>query len=90
VSNEQIRKRLKMNGFNWRKLNYKFIKADEKKRNEFIDSFNESHDGISKTTLVFQDEMASKLHPNLGHIWTKQEKPFIDTDCSHEKTYIIG
>lgn len=90
VSNEQIRKILKRNGFNWRKVNYKFVKADEEKRNEFIDDFNEFHDDISKTTLIFEDEMASKLHPNKGFIWTREEKPFIETECSHEKTYIVG
>jgi len=90
VSNEQLRKILKRNDFNWRKLNYKFIKADEEKRKEFIDSFNEFHNDISQTTLIFEDEMASKLHPNKGFIWTREEKPFIETECSHEKTYIVG
>lgn len=90
VSNEQIRKILKRNGFNWRKLNYKFVKADEEKRKEFIDDFNEFHDAISETTLIFEDEMASKLHPNKGFVWTRESKPFIETECSHEKTYIVG
>lgn len=90
VSNERLRKILKRNNFNWRKLNYKFIKADEEERKEFIDSFNEFHDDISKTTLIFQDEMVSKLHPNQGYIWTRKEKPFIETECSHEKTCIVG
>lgn len=90
ISNEQIRKLLKRNNFNWRKINYKFINADEEKRKEFVRDFKEFHDEISQTTLIFQDEMASKLHPNKGYIWTREEKPFIETACSHEKTYIVG
>lgn len=91
VSNEQVRKTLKRNGFNWRKLNYKFVKADEAKREEFVNDFKELHDEIvEESTIIFQDEMASKLHPNKGFIWTREEKPFIETDCSHEKTYLVG
>jgi transposase len=90
VCNEQIRKLLKRNNFNWRKINYKFIKADEEKRKDFLEDFKQFHDDISQTTLIFQDEMASKLHPNKGYIWTREEKPFIETECSHEKTYIVG
>lgn len=90
VTNEQIRKLLKRNNFNWRKINYKFINADEEKRNVFLSDFKEFHDDISQTTLIFQDEMASKLHPNKGYIWTREKKPFIETECSHKKTYIIG
>ena len=87
---EQIRKLLKRNNFNWRKLNYKFVNADEEKRKDFLSNFKEFHDDISQTTLIFQDEMASRLHPNKGYIWTREEKPFIETECSHEKTYIVG
>jgi len=90
ISNEQIRKLLKRNNFNWRKLNYKFVNADEEKRKDFLEDFKQFHDDISQTTLIFQDEMASKLHPNKGYIWTREEKPFIETECSHEKTYIVG
>lgn len=89
VSDEQIRKILKRNGFNYRKLNHKFLKADEKQKHKFIDSFKELLDD-KRGTLVFQDEMASKLHPNKGRIWTRERKPFIETDCSHKKTYVIG
>jgi transposase len=66
------------------------VKADEEKREEFIEYLNEFHDDISQTTIIFQDEMASKLHPNKGYIWTREEKPFIETACSHEKTYLVG
>lgn len=90
ISCEQIRKLLKRNKFNWRKLNYKFIRADEEKRKYFLEDFKQFHDDISGKKLIFQDEMASKLHPNKGYIWTREEKPFIETECSHEKTYIIG
>ena len=90
VCNEQIRKLLKRNEFNWRKLNYKFVNADEEKRKDFLKNFKEFHDDISRTTLIFEDEMASKLHPNKGYIWTREQKPFIETECSHEKTYIVG
>lgn len=91
ITNEQIRKILKRNGFNYRKLNYKFTKADETKRKRFLDDFKEFHDDIvEESTIIFQDEMASKLHPNKGYIWTREEKPFIETECSHEKTYVVG
>lgn len=90
ISEEQLRRILKENSFRWRKLNYKFIKADEEQRTDFIEGFNEFHDDILETTLIFQDEMASKLHPNPGHIWTREVKPFIETACSHEKNYIVG
>lgn len=90
VCSEQIRKLLKRNNFNWRKLNYKFVNADEEKRKGFLSNFKQFHDDISQTTLIFQDEMASKLHPNKGYVWTREEKPFIETECSHEKTYIVG
>lgn len=90
ISNEQIRKLLKRNNFNWRKLNYKFVNADEEKRKSFLSDFKQFHDDISQTTLIFQDEMASKLHPNKGCIWTREKKPFIETECSHQKTYIVG
>lgn len=90
VCNEQIRRVLKRNNFNWRKINYKFVNADEEKRSAFLSDFKQFHDDVSKTTLIFEDEMASKLHPNKGYIWTRKEKPFIETECSHEKTYIVG
>jgi len=89
VSNEQIRKILKRNGFNYRKLNYKFLKADEKQKYKFIEDFKELLDD-KRGTLIFQDEMSSKLHPNKGRIWTRESKPFIETNCSHKKTYVVG
>jgi len=89
ASNEQIRKILKRNGFNYRKLNYKFLKADEKQKHKFIEDFKGLLED-KRGTLVFQDEMASKLHPNKGRIWTRESKPFIETNCSHKKTYIVG
>jgi len=89
ISNEQIRKILKRNGFNYRKLNYKFLKADEKQKGKFIEDFKQLIDD-KRGTLVFQDEMSSKLHPNKGRIWTRERKPFIETNCSHKKTYLVG
>ena len=89
VSNEQIRKILKRNGFNYRKLNYKFLKADNKQKQKFINNFKELLDD-KRGTLVFQDEMSSKLHPNKGRIWTRETKPFIETNCSHKKVYVVG
>jgi len=89
ASNEQIRKILKRNGFNYRKLNYKFLKADDNQKSKFISNFKDLIDD-KRGTLVFQDEMSSKLHPNKGHIWTREKKPFIETNCSHKKTYVVG
>lgn len=88
-SDEQIRKILKKNGFNYRKLNYKFLKADEKQKHKFITDFKELLDD-KRGTLVFMDEMASKLHPHKGYRWTRESKPFIETNCSHKKVYIVG
>lgn len=89
VSDEEIRKILKRNGFNYRKLNYKFLKADEKQKINFIENFKGLIDD-KKGTFVFMDEMKSKLHPNKGKIWTRENKPFIETNCSHKGTYIVG
>jgi len=89
ISDEQIRKILKRNGFNYRKLNYKFIKADEKQKSSFIENFKELIDD-KKGTLVFQDEMRSKLHPRKGRRWTRETKPFMKTECSHKGTYVVG
>ena len=89
ISDEQIRKILKRNGFNYRKLNYKFLKACPKQKQNFIEHFKELIDD-KKGTFIFMDEMASKLHPNKGMIWTRKAKPFIGTNCSHKKIYVIG
>ena len=89
ISDEQIRKILKRNGFNYRKLNYKFLKADEKQKFEFIKHFKSLIDD-KNGNFVFMDEMSSKLHPNQGRIWTRNKKPFIETNCSHKKTFIVG
>jgi putative transposase len=89
ASNEQIRKILKKNGFNYRKLNYKFLKADDNQKHKFMEDFKQLIDD-KRGTLIFQDEMSSKLHPNKGRIWTRETKPFIGTNCSHKKTYVIG
>lgn len=89
VTSEIIRRTLRNNGFRYKKLNYKFIKADEEKREEFLSDLNELLDTMDGT-LIFQDEMAGKLHPNKGYVWTRESKPFIETECSHEKTYFIG
>ena len=89
LTSERIRKILKKNGFNYRKINYKFTKADETKREQFLEDFRDLHQNI-EGTLIFQDEMASKLHPNKGYIWTREKKPVIETECNHEKTYLIG
>jgi len=89
ISNEQIRKVLKRNGFKYRKLNHKFVKADDKQRNHFFDNFKGLADD-KKGTFIFQDEMSSKLHPNKGRIWTRENKPFIETECSHKKTFVVG
>lgn len=89
ISDEQIRKILKKNGFNYRKLNYKFLQADENKKLEFVENFKHLIDD-KKGTLVFTDEMSSKLHPNQGRIWTRDKKPFIGTNCSHKKVFIVG
>ncbi len=89
ITGERIRKILKKNGFNYRKVNYKFTKADETKQKEFLEDFKDLHQNLD-STIIFQDEMSSKLHPNKGYIWTREKKPVIETECDHEKTYFVG
>lgn len=89
ITSERIRKILKKNGFNYRKINYKFAKANETKKEQFLEDFKDLHKNM-EGTVIFQDEMSSKLHPNKGYIWTREKKPFIETECSHEKTYLVG
>ena len=89
VTDECIRKILIKNKFHYRKLNYKFTKADDTKKAEFLKNFQDLHAHL-EGTVIFQDEMASKLHPNKGRIWTREKKPFIETECSHKKQYVIG
>ena len=89
VSDEKIRKLLKKNGFNYRKLNYKFLKANETQKHKFIEDFRKLIDD-KKGTLVFMDEMKSKLHPRKGYQWTRESKPFVKTNCSHKGTFVAG
>lgn len=89
VSDEKIRKILKKNGFSYRKLNYKFLKADEKQKQKFIIDFKKLIDD-KNGTLVFMDEMKSKLHPRNGYQWTRENKPFVKTNCSHKGTFVVG
>jgi len=89
ITEERLRRILKKNGFHYRKVDYKFVKADEEKRKEFVEDFTDLHKNM-EGTIIFQDEMASKLHPHKGYIWTREKKPVIETECSHEKVYLIG
>lgn len=88
VSRERIRQLLRKHGFHWRKQNHDYTKKDEQKRGEFLDGVREID--TASGTLIFEDEMASKLHPHKGYIWTREKKPCIETACSHEKTYVVG
>lgn len=89
ISNEQIRKILKRNGFKYKKQNHRFIKADSKERDHFFTDFKKLAND-KRGMFIFQDEMSSKLHPNKGRVWTREDKPFIETDCSHKKTFVVG
>lgn len=91
VGVERIRQILIKTGFSYKKVNYKFTKADEEKRKQFLEDFSEICENLTENDeLYFFDEMRSKLHPKKGYIWTREKKPFTETDCSHKGLYVIS
>lgn len=91
ITAERIRQILIQHGFSYKKVNHKFNKADEEKQYEFLKELASICEKMGENdALYFFDQMRSKLHPRKGYIWTRQKKPFMETDCSHKGAYVIG
>ena len=39
---------------------------------------------------MFCDEMSTKLHPKLGYVWTRSDKVYVETNCSHKRISTIA
>lgn len=95
ISDETIRKMLKKNGFNYKKVNYIFSKRDIEARNKFVNEILSLYEliklgKIASTIMMFCDEMSTKLHPKPGYVWTRDNKVFIETLCNHKRLNTIA
>jgi putative transposase len=89
VSQEAIRKRLKLSGYHYAKSEYEFTKRDNENRKQFLLQIGEllKQEGID---VNFMDEMRAKLHPKPGYFWTKNKRPIVKTHCSHKGLTVKG
>lgn len=91
ISDETIRKILKKNGFNYKKINYIFSKRDLELRNQFVSEIFGLYEAkMQNTDIMFCDEASTKLHPKQGYIWTRDNKAFAETLCSHKRLNTIA
>jgi transposase len=91
VSDESIRKILINNGFHYKKINYLFSKRDETIRNQFVNELIGLYEAnMQNTDIMFCDEASTKLHPKPGYVWTRDEKAFVQTLCSHKRLNTIA
>ena len=90
ISDESIRKVLKKNGFSYKKAEYLFSKRDMEKRNNFIAELFALYESLENTNIMFCDEMSTKLHPKLGYVWTRSDKVYVETSCSHKRISTIA
>ncbi|GEM_PF-615291 len=91
LSCEAIRKLLRKNGYFYRKTEYFFTKRDEEQRRAHIaEILNLFDNSLNDTTILFGDEMSTKLHPKPGHVWTRNGTPIVKTNCSHKRVNTIG
>ena len=90
LSQETIRKLLKRNSFKYKKAEYLFSKRDLEKRNNFIAELFALFESLVKTKIMFCDEMSTKLHPKLGYVWTRSDKVYVETNCSHKRISTIA
>ena len=91
LSCEAIRKLLRKNGYFYRKTEYLFSKRDEEQRRAHIaEVLNLFESSLQNTTILFGDEMSTKLHPKPGHVWTRNGTPIVNTNCSHKRVNTIG
>ena len=91
LSRETIRKLLKRNRFKYKKAEYLFSKRDIEKRNHFIEELFALYEAnMQNTEIMFCDEMSTKLHPKLGYVWTRSDKVYVETNCSHKRVNTIA
>lgn len=91
VSDECIRKILKKNGFNYKKINYLFSKRDMEFRNNFVNEIFGLYEAkMQNTEIMFLDEASTKLHPKPGYVWTRENKVFTETLCSHKRLNTVA
>lgn len=90
ISDEAIRKLLKKYGFSYKKAEYLFSKRDLEKRNNFIAELFALYESLENTKIMFCDEMSTKLHPKLGYVWTRSDKVYVETNCSHKRISTIA
>lgn len=90
ISDETIRKILKKHGFSYKKAEYLFSKRDLEKRNNFIAELFALYESLENTKIMFCDEMSTKLHPKLGYVWTRSNKVYVETNCSHKRISTVA
>lgn len=90
ISDEAIRKILKKYGFSYKKAEYLFSKRDLEKRNRFVEELFALYDSLKDTKIMFCDEMSTKLHPKLGYVWTRSDKVYVETNCSHKRVSTVA
>ena len=90
ISDETIRNLLKKYGFSYKKSEYLFNKRDLEKRNQFVDELFALYEFLENTKIMFCDEMSTKLHPKLGYVWTRSDKVYVETNCSHKRINTIA
>ncbi|KAF0214767.1 MAG: hypothetical protein FD167_5241 [bacterium] len=90
ISDETIRKLLKKYRFSYKKAEYLFSKRDLEKRNNFIAELFALYESLENTRIMFCDEMSTKLHPKLGYVWTRSDKVYVETNCSHKRISTIA
>jgi transposase len=91
LSDESIRKMLKRNGFNYKKITYLFSKRDMQSRNNFVSNLIGLYEAkMNNTVIMFSDEASTKLHPKPGYVWTRDGKVFTETLCSHKRLNTIA
>ena len=90
ISDETIRNLLKKYGFSYKKSEYLFNKRDLEKRNRFVEELFALYEFLENTKIMFCDEMSTKLHPKLGYVWTRSDKVYVETNCSHKRINTIA
>lgn len=89
ISDETIRRILIKNGFRYIKAGYEYALADKNERRKFLRNFAKILENF-KGSILFFDEMSSKLHPKNGYTWTREEKPLVKTYSSHKRVSTMG
>jgi len=91
VSSETIRRVLKKHGFRYVKADYEYRQADEEEKLQFLKELSRMLENKeSGSTMLFQDEMGTLLHPKKGYMWTRERKATVKTYSSHKKVSAFG